>query len=188
MGQRGKEQQWGKQKALLRRQPLTTRSRRAPRRSSRILRRSLPWSQMTPRPRPRPALSSRVNSARWERRARTYTRARRRPLSRGGPGGQTRVWPQPARLSAQRACVRVLVCNAAACPGPARGPRASISRRRQIFRTKGVTNVPEVRIPLSRAPSSARVRPAAHGGRDGFPPSSMGTARTPGTSPCPPIS
>jgi large subunit ribosomal protein L25 len=39
-----------------------------------------------------------------------------------------------------------LVCNAAACPGPARGPRASISRRRQIFRTKGVTTVPEVRI------------------------------------------
>jgi large subunit ribosomal protein L25 len=42
--------------------------------------------------------------------------------------------------------VRALVCNAAACPGPARGPRASISRRRQIFRTKGVTTVPEVRI------------------------------------------
>jgi large subunit ribosomal protein L25 len=42
--------------------------------------------------------------------------------------------------------VRALVCNAAACPGPARGPRASISRRRQILRTKGVTTVPEVRI------------------------------------------
>src|SRR5215470_14824619 len=61
-------------------------------------------------------------------------------------GAEAQVWPQPARLSAQRARVRALVCNAAACPGPARGPRASISRRRQIFRTKGVTTVPEVRI------------------------------------------
>ena len=39
--------------------------------------------------------------------------------------------------------------------------------------------------PLSRAPSSARAPPAARGARDGFPPSSTGTARTPGTSPCP---